>query len=281
MKPITMPQVANMNMNYNHFSFNYFLDSMERLGMTNFELWAGSPHFCNSDSATSPVPKMKKAVAERGLKIVCVTPEQIIYPYNIAARDEELRARSVEYFCQYIRQTAELGVDKMLCGSGWGDNDEPVEDAWKRSVDSLHQMSKVAEKEGVNLAFEILQPGETNLVNSLETTKRMMDELTSPNVKLCIDTVPVCREGKTLEEFFKIFGDRIIHIHLIDGNPTGHMTWGDGNQPLEEHLATLSRNNYTGVMTLELAAGHYASDPEYHFKRGIDFLGKYLPYECK
>ncbi|MDV2583722.1 endonuclease, partial [Alkalibacillus haloalkaliphilus] len=81
-------------------------------------------------------------VKERDLNIVCVTPEQCVYPYNIAAKDDVIRQKSIEYFCQYIRQTAELEVDKMLCTSGWGHYDEPHEEAWKRSVDSLYQMSK-------------------------------------------------------------------------------------------------------------------------------------------
>lgn len=145
MRTITMDQIAGMNMHYQHYSFEYFLDSIKRLGLKNLELWAGSPHFCNLDSSISPVNKIKKAVAERDLKIICVTPEQCIYPYNIAAREEELRKRSIDYFSQYIRQTAQLGVDKMLCGSGWGYYDEDREEAWKRSVDSLYQMSAVCQ----------------------------------------------------------------------------------------------------------------------------------------
>ena len=30
------------------------------------------------------------------------------------------------------------------------------------------------------------------------------------------------------------------------------MTWGDGEQPLQEHLQTLARHNYTGDISLEL-----------------------------
>ena len=53
----------------------------------------------------------------------------------------------------------------------------------------------------------------------------------------------------------------IVHIHLNDGKPTGHLTWGDGEQPLEEHLATLARHDYTGDLSLELGADRYYADP--------------------
>lgn len=281
MRKITFEQIAAMNMHYQKCSFEYFLESIDRLGVKNFELWAGSPHFCNTDSKASPVPKMKKLVADRGMKIVCVTPEQCLYPYNIAAREGHIRKRSIEYFNQYVRQTAELGVDKMLITSGWGNYDERVQDAWNRSVESLREILKTAEKEGVDLAFEILLPDESNLVNNLETTIRMMKELESSRAKCCIDTVPVCFEGKTLDDFFKALGDKIIHIHLNDGAPDGHLTWGDGEQPLEEHLEALSKHDYAGYMTLELGDPLYYLDPEKDLKRGLDTLKKVLPYEAK
>ena len=95
--------------------------------------------------------------------------------------------------------TAELEIDKMLCCAGWGDYDEPdKETAWRRSVDALGEMTLHAEKAGVTLAFEILQPTESNLVHDFASTKRMMEEIVHPNFQLCVDTVPVRREGKTL-----------------------------------------------------------------------------------
>lgn len=107
-----------------------------------------------------------------------------------------------------------------------------MEQAWRYAVDSLEKMTREAQKRGVTLAFEILLPNESNLVNDLASTCRMMKEIDDPHLMCCIDTVPVCREGKTLEDYFAALGQRIVHIHLNDGTPTGHLTWGDGNQPL-------------------------------------------------
>ena len=38
-------QFAVMNNAYRRYSFSYFLDSMERLGLYQIDLWGGSPHF--------------------------------------------------------------------------------------------------------------------------------------------------------------------------------------------------------------------------------------------
>ncbi len=274
MKQLSISQLAAMNMHYARYSLETFLDSVAQLGFTQFELWGGAPHFYYPSHCGPAVAQLRRQAESRELSIVCVTPEQCIYPYNIASAQREFREESVAYFNGWIRLTAELGVKKMLCGPGWGLLDQPIEEAWRYAVDSLEQMTRQAEKCGVTLAFEILLPNESNLVNDLASTVRMMREIDSPHFMCCVDTVPVCREGKTLEDYFQALGDRIVHIHLNDGTPTGHMTWGDGNQPLEDHLQTLSRHNYSGAITLELGSGRYYQEPQVHLERGLRTLEK-------
>ena len=272
MRKLQITQLAAMNMHYSRYSIDAFLDSAARLGFTQLELWGGAPHFFYPTQCGPSAAALRRMAADRGLTIACVTPEQCIYPYNIASAQDDFRQASVDYFCGWIRQTAELEAPKMLCGPGWGLLDQPVEQAWRYAVDSLEKMTREAQKRGVTLAFEILLPNESNLVNDLASTCRMMKEIDDPHLMCCIDTVPVCREGKTLEDYFAALGQRIVHIHLNDGTPTGHLTWGDGNQPLREHLDTLERWDYAGAITLELGAGRYYQQPEEHLERGLRVL---------
>ncbi|MBQ2792604.1 MAG: sugar phosphate isomerase/epimerase [Oscillospiraceae bacterium] len=274
MKKQSIKQLAAMNMHYARYSLDYFFDSIARLGFDRFELWGGAPHFFYPTEAGPSVAEIKKELLRRGLEVVCVTPEQCIYPYNIASSQKEFRKVSAEYFCGWIRRTAELGVTKMLCGAGWGLHDVPIEEAWKYSVESLEKMTREAERCGVTLAFEILLPNESNLVNDMASAKKIMAEIDSPHFGLCIDTVPMFKEGKSLEDYYEALGERIVHIHLNDGKPTGHLTWGDGEQPLEEHLATLARHDYTGDLSLELGADRYYADPEPHLEQGLRVLEK-------
>lgn len=283
LKPITFAQLTGMNLHYQRYSFDYFLDSMNRLGLTNIEFWAGAPHFYNyhGEKNTRRIQEIKRKVADHGLTIVCVTPEQCEYPANIAASDKELREYSVAYFSRYLEQTAELGATRFLTSAGWGNYDESREDAWNRGIESFGRLLRVAEREGIEIAFEILLPYESNLVNNLETTRKFMDTFDSPSLKCTIDTVPVCYEGRSMEDYFQVLGDRISHIHLNDGRPDGHLTWGDGEQPLEEHLLTLSQHDYSNYITLELGSSDYFGEPEASLRRGLDVLARYLPYSAK
>lgn len=270
MSKLTKERFAVMNMVYQKYSFDYFLDSMERLEVKNFELWAGAPHFFNRIESLSDTKKLKKKIRERGFHVVCVTPEQVMYPYNIAASDAELRRESLDYFLKYIEQTAELEADKLLCCAGWGNYDEDFECAWKRAIEGLNIMTKRAEEVGIKLAFEILGPQESNLVHSFDMTKRMMGEIISPNFTLCVDTVPVKVDQRKLSEFFEVFGPRISHFHLTDGNPAGHVPCGTGCHDIAGYLDAIEKADYKGYITLEIGDTGCCVDPEGTTKCGLD-----------
>ena len=44
MSVITLDQLAVMSVQYVQYTFDYFLDSMDRCGIHNIDLWGGSPH---------------------------------------------------------------------------------------------------------------------------------------------------------------------------------------------------------------------------------------------
>lgn len=275
MNNIKSDQFAAMNMVYNRYSFDYFLDSLDRIGVKNFELWAGAPHFCHFIQSLSDAENVRKKIEGRGFKIVCLTPEQVMYPHNIAAADRELRQFSLDYFHRYIDQAAQLGADKMLCCAGWGNYDEDYNEAWKRSVESLWSMAEHAGKVGITLAFEILGRFESNLVNDFESTKKMMEEIQVPCFKLCLDTVPMRTCGSTIETFFDAFPGRICHFHLTDGTPAGHVPCGKGEHPIGDYIAALERLGYDGYITLEIGDTGCCTNPHEATKAGFDYVKQY------
>ena len=261
-----------MNMIYSHHSLNYMLDSLARIGIKRFELWAPCCHFDLNVPTLRDVSRLRSMVYGRGFEITCVTPEQCAYPYNIASDDAYIRRRAVAHFESYLDVAAELGVGKMLCGSGWGNVDEDLQEAWRRAADSLSELAAYAEQAGVDLAFEILNPYETNLVHSLADMKRMSDEIKSPRFKLCIDTVPVELDGKKLSDFFDAFGPQIIHIHMTDGDPIGHVPPGRGRYDMAAYFKTLRSNDYQGDVTIEICDMAWSNEPEHATRIGYENL---------
>ena len=168
---------------------------------------------------------------------------------------------SKEYFKRALDAGQELGVEVMAVNTGWGYWNEDREEAWKRSREMLADLAEYARPKNIRLAVESLRPQESNLATTVHDVKRMIDEVNHPNLKAMIDTTAMGVAGETIDQWFDILGDDIIHMHFIDGNPYGHLIWGDGNHDLSEFIDALNRHNYTGFLGQEITEFDYFNDP--------------------
>jgi fructoselysine 3-epimerase len=263
-------QFAGMNEHFRRYSLDVFLDSMVRLGIENIELWAASPHLYMEDVTYAEVGRIRKEIDRRQLKLICVTPEQCIYPVNIAAKEPDVRERSVKYFLKSLEVTAELGANMLQIVPGKGYFDEPVEDAWKRSRESLEMITKKAETLGMTVVLEALEIKESNLINNLSTLKRMLEEVGSSHLQAVIDTCSMAAAGETFSDCFRELGKDLRHIHFVD---SGHLAPGDGTLPLSQYLEEISRHDYKGYLTLEIVSSRYINDPVKPLENALSNLG--------
>ena len=269
MNRIQVSQIAGMNEHFKRYTLEYFLDSMVELGIENIELWAASPHLYMEDVSYNEVVRIRKEIERRQLNLICVTPEQCIYPVNIAAKETDVRVRSVNYFLNSLKVTAELGANMLQIVPGKGYYDEPVEEAWKRSRESLAIISKKAEELEITVVLEPLERKESNLIPNLTALNRMLKEVSSPHLKAVVDTCPMAAAGETIDDYFKVLGKDLRHIHFADSN---HLTLGDGTLPLATYVDQIGSNDYAGFVTLEIVSNKYISDPAGALKRALKYL---------
>lgn len=270
--PPSIDQVAAMNLHYVFYPLRRFLDAVEAAGIANVDLWGGMPHMYAEDATPSEVKGVRDEIRRRGLRLVCFTPEQCIYPVNIAAAEATTRTRSIQYFRKNLDIAADLEVGQVLVTSGWGYRSETIAAAWSRSRDGLSELADMARERGLTLLLEHLQPTESNLVVDLPTTIAMVSEVGAGNLAVCVDTVAMTVAGETLDDWYTAFGPRLARIHLNDGNPTGHLAWGDGTLPLDDYVAALRKHRYEGGISLEIAASRYFTDPDAATRTGISTL---------
>ncbi len=95
---ISKSQISVMNIQYGYYPLEKFLDDAARAGVEHVELWGAAPHFHLEDMTYTDVCRVRKQIEERGLSLVCYTPEQCIYPVNLAADSTVQRRRSLKYF---------------------------------------------------------------------------------------------------------------------------------------------------------------------------------------
>ena len=261
MVSIKRKQIVGMNQHYRRFSLDYFLDCQQRVGIQNIELWCGASHFWLDHQNYDDILKLKKKLHDRELNIVSVTSPSMAYQYQYASQEPEGLENSFRYFRNGIRVAAELGADRAVVNSGWGYANEDDAEMWKRSADQLRRLAEVGEKEGVTLVMESLRQDESNLVNSLETAKKMFEEVHHTNLKIMVDSIATGAAGESLSLWFENFGKDLIHMHFLDGDPYVHNVWGDGNTPLESQLKEINDWGYEGFLVQEIADERYFADP--------------------
>lgn len=282
MTGITMRNIAVMNVQYWHYSFEYFLDSMHKCGVTNIDFWAGAPHFSfdnykTRSAADAEIIRLRNYIESNGMQVITYTPEQLNYPINIAGHENAYRQKSLDYFARSMEDALAFGTNRLFITSGWGLLDKPREESWKLATDSLRILTEQAEKLGVYLVIEQLQPYESNLLTTCDDMVRMIREVNSSHLLCCVDLVAMAVVNDTLQSFFDRLPGRIHHIHFADGNPSGHYVCGDGNLSLFEYIQTLSQNQYEEYLTLEINDSIYWNDPHVSIHRSVDFLRRYLP----
>lgn len=261
MSTLSMDQITGSNFSYQHFTFERFLDDMVKLERQHLELWGIAQHLSIEQFTFTDARRMRAQLAEREQSVVCLTPEQIMYPVNLASSVEWIRASTIAMFQKAVDVCVELGSPLLFMTPGRGFENEDRDEAWKRAVDGIAAVVDYAEAAGVKCGLEPLQRHESNLVNNSTQLAQMIDEVDSTNLYAALDTVAMATADESVAGYFERFGSRIQHVHLIDGKPAGHLAWGAGNLPLEQYLRELAEADYAGYMSFEIFGAQDAFDP--------------------
>lgn len=269
---LSMDQMTGTNFLYQRFTFNRFLDDMETLGRRKLELWGVAPDLYVPAMSDQDVTRLRTAVADRGMEVYCFTPEQVMYPMNLASEARWEREGAVTTYRRAAEVAAGLGARFLFLIPGTGREDLSREEAWNHSVEGLRDIAAYAATLGVECLLEPLQRRESNLVNDAESLSAMLDDVGSDNLFAVIDTVAMACAGEDISRCFEVLGDRIRHVHLIDGAPAGHMPWGRGKLPLARYLGQLDAAGYSGMMTQELFGSLDALDPLPAHRESLDYI---------
>lgn len=279
MSKITMDQIGVMSVPYVHYSLEYYLDSMKKCGLKHVDLWGGIPHYCRldypfSEDAGAKLESIRRMMDERGLDVAVYTPETLSYPYSFSDPQEAVRKRTVDYFSMAMDDALVMGTNKVFLNSGCGLLDLPREESFARLVDTYKKIAAIAEKKGIELVLEQLQPYESNLVLNLADVKRVLDQVNSPALSVCVDVVAMAVAGEELKDYFEVLGTHKIKlIHFAD---TCHYILGDGELPLKEYLKTLEAYDYKGIVDLEINDSIYWADPHEAIAKSVEWLKENL-----
>lgn len=276
MKLLSREQLCYLNCHYYKYSLDYFLDTMEMLGIPNVELVTGHQGLWLDHNGFCDVKSLKQKLNARNLSTKIITPQNCITMYQYAAPEKELFELSYRYFANGLRMGAELGCELMEVNSGWGYWNENPGESQKRCVEMFSKLCVLAEELGMTMVIESLRPQESRHGDTLGSILEIFKAVDSERLKVMIDVTAMSVSGETIQEWFDTFGDNILHTHFQDRTPMGHLIWGDGNESLQNDLIALKENGYTGLISAEITDDRYSEDPRYYDTINVRNLSRFL-----
>lgn len=275
MKHLKESQILTSNYPYYRYSLDYAFQSLQRMGADAIEFYACFPHFHLDDVGYQDVKRITRRLDTYGLHVVCFTPEQCLYPVNIAALDVNARKRSIDVFKKSIRYSSEMGAKYVVALAGYGTLDEDESVTWRRSVESLGILGDMAESYGVTLVLET-SPREYTTTHNSKDVVRMIKEVGSPAVKGMIDTATLGFSGETIQQAIADLEGNLRHVHVADGIPNGHLVLGEGDLKLPVMLERLDAIEYDGPLSLEILNDKYVRDPHTAMETSFKRLKEYI-----
>jgi len=88
-----------------------------------------------------------------------------------------------------------------------------------------------------------------NLGCGLRDIDRMLKQVGYENLKVCLDVVAMEVSGDTVDDFFRVLGNQIVHIHLLDSNPE---SLGEAVYPVKIYLKELKKPALRGMYLWKL-----------------------------
>jgi sugar phosphate isomerase/epimerase len=203
--------------------------------------------------------RVREAAAARGLGIATVQGT-----FNMSHPDAEFRRAGLRRFRLIVDACAPLGTSIVAICIGtrnrdnmWGHHlDNGTAEAWREMSSCVREAVRMAEDAGVTLAME---PEVTNIVDSAEKARRLMDEIGSPHLKVTMDGANLFHAGElsrmaeVLEHAFTLVGHDIVVAHAKDlsrDGEAGHEAAGHGLLDYGRYLSLLRAYDFDGPLLL-------------------------------
>jgi len=219
--------------------YKYYIDKVQRLGYDILEFQA-QPLLEMTDDECRVI---KKYADQCGIKLsysLGLNPK-----YDISNPDKEVRKGGVEYLSNIVRKIAVM-EGELFSGvtyAGWGVpnyfiDEKEKEALYGRSVESMKEVMKVAEKEGVIVCCEAVNRFESPLVNTAAEAIRYADMVDSKNIGIHLDTYHMNIEENNIGDAIRLVGKRLRHFHTGENNRNvpgrGHLDWDEIFKALKE-----------------------------------------------
>jgi len=224
---------------------------------------------------------IRQAMAARGIGMAAVSGTfNIIHPNPVERQAGFRRLRVLAAACERLG-TSIITFCTGTCNPDylWAshpDNGSP--ETWREMRQAMAEALQIAAAYNVTLAFE---PEVSNVVDSAQKARRLLDEMQSPHLKVTIDGANLFHRGELprmreiLDEAFVLLGEEIVLAHAKDlsrDGEAGHEAAGSGLLDYDHYLALLQASGFDGAIILHSLTEAQASGCVNFLKRKLSLL---------
>jgi sugar phosphate isomerase/epimerase len=173
------------------------------------------------------------------------------YPAHLKVIGPDLDAARLDrHAATAVRRAKELGMTVVVFGSGPARTAPAgfsTATAFEQFVDLLRRIGPEAQRQGVVIAVEPLQRGESTICNTILEGAEVVRRVNHPAIQLLVDSFHIVKNGESWDDIPKV--GPICHAHISeekDRAPLG--THGDDLRPF---LRALRRAGYDRRLALE------------------------------
>lgn len=244
----------------------------KRFGYDFVELWGGRPSAYPYDFDIC-VPEIKRLIEKYDVPVRVYTPEMNAYPFNMMWENEKMRDESIDFTCRAMDFAKAIGAEYTLISAGHAGFNVDAKEMRERLLDGLQRLLDYAKKIDHIIIYESLSIYESNVTNSANQMKEILDYFDDPHLVGMNDIVVPFIQGEQMTTYLDKLGDKCVHMHVIDsdGQSESHVCPGLGVLPLEQFMEELKLRGYDKTITIELVT-NYINEPSIYAKMAIDNL---------
>ena len=219
------------------------LTKIKQLGFDGVELAVRDPQLLD-------VAELHQMLGECALPVPAIGTGQAYAEEGLSLThaDPKVRCQAVDRIRAQIRFAAPLNAH-VIIGLIRGKRQPGMSAKQSESLllGSLRECA--SENPEVRLAIEPINRYETDLLNTVEETLRLVNRLAAENIGLLLDTFHMNIEEPSILQSIEAARDRLFHVHVADSN-----RWypGAGHIDFESIVKTLDRLGYPGWLSAEI-----------------------------
>jgi sugar phosphate isomerase/epimerase len=201
---------------------------------------------------------------------------------DLVSSNESIRSNAVSYIKQCVDFASYIGARGISVTPTANMKIRPetdIKQEWAWAVEGIREAGKYAGEHGIRLAVEPWNRYETYLINRLEQSLAMVNEIDLPSVGCMGDTYHMNIEEEDIANAYRLAGSKLFYVHIADSNRAapgrGHIDF----LPIAQALKDISYEGYLSMELLPAAADPFSGSRceeffDQYSEESINFLKK-------